>query len=737
MPSSVVLTPRRRRLGRWLRVLAGLLLTALGLAHVLGFNRLHTLDRLEARSYDLRIDWLPRAGGDAGITILDIDDLSLQEYGQWPWPRERLAELVHTLFEHYRVAVIGFDVVFAEPDRSTGLATLQALAQGPLAGNRDYLSELQRLTPELDGDGRFAAAMAAGPVVLGYYFRLPGQLGSTANAGQLPAPMFTAAEIDSPQSRFREAEGYGANLPVLQQAARAGGHFSHYPEVDGVLRSMPLLMRYRGDYYGSLSLAVAQQALGNAPLNTIHVEAQGYRALEALELAGRLIPLDERGQALLPFRGPAGSFPYVPVRAALHRAVPPEALKGRIVLVGTSAAGLLDLRTTPVGVAYPGVEAHANMIAAILEGTMLQRPPWVQGYELLLVGLCGGLLALLLPFCGPWGSLALALGAGGLTMLPAILAWQAGLVLPLASALAVIALLFFSNELFGLFAETRARRQVAALFGQYVPPKVVSALSENPELASMEGESRVMTVLFSDIKGFTPISERLSPVALTRLMNEYLNRMTDVVQQQQGTVDKYIGDAIMAFWGAPLPDPQHAEHAVLTALGMQAAAAKLRESYRARGLPELHVGIGINTGNMVVGNMGSDFRRAYTVMGDSVNLGARLESLTRQYDLGILVGEATAAACPNILFREIDQVLVKGKSIPATVFEPLAPRTEASPEQLRLAECCAAFHQALRAGERGEAARQLELLATIEPNAKLLQRLGERLAQLGDQAAAT
>jgi adenylate cyclase len=360
--------------------------------------------------------------------------------------------------------------------------------------------------------------------------------------------------------------------------------------------------------------------------------------------------------------------------------VPKEVLDGAIILVGTTAPGLMDMRSTPVSAVYPGVEVHANMIAGILDQNIKLQPAYFMGAEILILLISGLLLSLFLPVLSPIRSILLSLSLlSGICLLNAY-AWQSNLVLPLSSSLILVTSLFVLNMSYGFLLEARSKRQITGLFGQYVHPELVSEMSREPDRFTMQSRSLDMTVLFSDVCGFTAISEQLSAAELSALMNEYLSAMTEVIQKHRGTIDKYIGDAVMAFWGAPLEDPDHVLHSVLAALDMQATAVRLRETFIERGWPPLYLGIGVNTGIMNVGNMGSKFRMAYTVMGDSVNLGARLEGLSRQYGVGIIVGEDTRSRLPGIVFRELDRVRVKGRNEPVTIYEPMGVAGELSPD---------------------------------------------------------
>jgi adenylate cyclase len=652
---------------------------ALGLAvmlalilHAARVFEIGLLNQIEALGYDARVRLTMPRTRDERIVIVDIDEKSLAEEGRWPWGRDRLARMMDTLFDDYRAAVVGFDVVFAERDESSGLAVLRMLERSDLKEVPEFRTALSRLAPGLDWDAQFAQKLRNRPVVLGYYFTGHDDAGKAMISGMLPAPIFPQDAFRGRDIPFVTATGYGANLPDLQNAVSGAGHLNPAYDFDGVVRRVPMLIRFRGATYEALSLAVARAYLGVARVAASPPDAQDYTAVEWLQIGQRRIPVDENVSAMVPYRGPQGSFRYVSATDVLHGRLSAADFAGRIVLVGTTAPGLQDLRTTPVANVYPGVEIQASMVAGILDRNVKLKPAYVLGAELLTLFAVGALLALALPFLSPLWASALTLAVAGTTIGGNLAAWQYGnIVLPIASPLLLIVLLFGINMSWGFFVEARAKRRITTLFGQYVPPDLVDEMSRHPEACTMEGESRHMTVLFSDVRDFTRISEGLDPKQLSLMMNEYLGAMTQVIHTHRGTIDKYIGDAIMAFWGAPLRDGEHARHALLAAMEMQSAIQTLAPQFKARGWPELKVGIGLNSGAMNVGNMGSPFRRAYTVMGDAVNLAARLESLTKQYGVAIMVGDAVRAAVPEVAFRELDRVRVKGKTEPVTIHEPL------------------------------------------------------------------
>lgn len=648
-----------------------LAIIVLMLMHVVGVLPIGFVDKLEQFSYDVRLNLLMPNTVDKRIVIVDIDEKSLKEQGQWPWSRDKLAILVNQLFVTYQINTLGFDVVFAEKDESSGLRSLEWMQKNTLKDDVQFAQALQEIKPSLNYDQVFANSLKNRKVALGYYFLLNG---STQKVGQLPAPIFTKESFENSPIGFIEALGFGANLDILEKNAATAGHFTFEPEADGISRRVPVLIKYAGNYYDSLAVAMARMYL-KAPLQAKIEEenkSKNYSGLESFKIGSHVIPVDDEVAALIPYRGRQGSFIYVSATDVLKNKVRLTTLKNKIVLVGTTAAGLLDLRATPVQGAYPGVEIHANLISGILDNKIKARPAYTLGAEFALILLAGLLLTFLLPSLNPLKATLLTLGvlASVLAMIAA--SWQyANLVLPVAATLLMIGLIYFVNMSYGFFVESRGKRQLAGIFGQYVPPELVAEMAENPEKISLVGESREMTVLFSDIRGFTSISEDLDPKQLTQLMGEFLTPLTQIIHSNRGTIDKYMGDAIMAFWGAPLRDNNHAVHALEAAMQMQASLVAMNEKFTEKGWPAIEIGIGLNSGNMVVGNMGSSFRMAYTVMGDAVNLGSRVEGLTKYYGVNIIVTEFVKAQTPDMIYRELDLVRVKGKDKAVRIYEPV------------------------------------------------------------------
>ncbi|HUW29766.1 MAG TPA: adenylate/guanylate cyclase domain-containing protein [Sulfuriferula sp.] len=707
------------------RTIVSLLITLLLVLASQGSVRLGLLERLEAWSYDARLLLTMPHTVDPRVVIVNIDEKSLKEVGHWPWGRDKLAELVQRLFDHYSVASVGFDVVFAEPDTSSGLPALEKLAATRLKGNPGFASVLKDARPLLDFDGQFAESLRTGPVVLGYYFTP-----YAGTSGVLPKPVFAPGAMAGQDAGFIDNRGYGANLPALQANAAGGGFFNMLADFDGVTRRMSMLQKYQGADYEALSLATLVTTFGST-LSYRRVTDAGphYTHLE-LVADGLRVPLDSQGAAYVPYRAYPG-YRYYSAADILAQRIPADELENAIVLVGTTAPGLFDLRVTPVARSYPGVEIHANLISGILDDTIRYTPAYAHDLTLAVLSVLGVLLALILPRLTPVRGAALSLTLAALVVAGNYWAWQHKLVLPLAVPLVLILGLMLLNMAWGFFAETRAKRQITGLFGQYVPPELVDEMSQDPSRFNMRSESKELSILFSDVRGFTTISESLTPQQLSDLLNEFLSAMTQVIHHRQGTIDKYMGDCIMAFWGAPIDNPHHARDAVLAGMEMQAALTELNKTFVAKGWPELHVGVGINTGRVSVGNMGSQFRMAYTVMGDVVNLASRLEGITKFYAAPVAVGEGTRAALPEMVFIELDLVRVKGKEQPVAIFQPLGLQGQVDAASLAAAQRFASALVAYRAQRWDEAEAILNALQNEHPS-KLYALYIERLTHLRD-----
>ena len=724
----------------WPRILVTLLPLVIVLMHAIGAVRLGVLDRLDNIIFDTRLRATMPKTLDDRIVIIDIDEKSLADVGRWPWGRNRLSELTNELFERQKIALLGFDIVFAEADESSGLKRLTELAQRELRDQPGFIDKLKQLQPTLDYDAMFAKSLEGRPVVLGYY--LTGDRDGHTS-GVLPEPVMNKEALQGRPIKFTSWSGFGSNIAQIAKAAPVAGHFNPIPEGDGVVRSLPLVAEYKGNYYESLSLAMFRMLAGSPTVTPgfpkERLLGRNYQGLESIQLklgAKTLaIPVDEQVGALIPFRGfggpKGGSFRYVSAADLLSKALPPEALKNKIVLVGTTAPGLQDLRVTPVSEVYPGVEAHANVISGLLDGKTLVKPDYAIGYEVVVVLVAGLLLAFALPLVSATRAVILSVGVAGVVAgLNFWLYLGAGLVLPLAGALIMVFTAFALNMSYGYFVESRSKRELANLFGTYVPPELVDEMVKDPDSYSMAATNREMTVMFCDMRGFTKMSEQMEPIQLQSLLNGVFTRLTGIIRANRGTIDKYMGDCVMAFWGAPVETSEHAHLAVKSAMEMANAVRGINEEHRAKGIPEIGIGIGVNTGNMCVGDMGSNIRKSYTVIGDAVNLGSRLEGLSKVYGVDIVVSEAARKLAPSFGWQELDLVRVKGKGQAVAIFWPVAPANRVGAETEAELKAWGAFLKAYRSQDWDQC--DLLMMNLLRMNAKkyLYHLYSDRIASM-------
>ena len=686
----------------------------------------HLLQRVDTLVYDWRFRaFLPQRADNVPIVIIDVDELSLKKEGRWPWPREKLARLVDAL-QKQQVRLIGFDVVFSEAELNP---VSQVLASGQLS--EATATELQPLVAQLDGDSQFAKVISKN-TVLGYFLHNSGGI----HVGELPAPILKIDSKDKNKLSMNFMPDYTGNLPVFAKTVVGAGFVTTLPDVDGVMRRSPLVLRYEDGLYSSLSLELAKIYL-NAPFVKLQTVKSGSQLrLESLSIGNTIIHTDESGVALIPYKGKGHSYPYISATDVLNNPNAIPALKGAIVLIGTSALGLTDLRTTPLETGYPGVEVHANLLDAILQSTdtttyMYYRPDWEPGLTFVILLLSGLAFVWILPMLEPAFMLAVSGGWFAVLILTNLAAWKSlHYDLPLAILILSTFCIAILNIGSGFLRTNSQKRELKTLFGQYVPPAHVERMLENHHLAGLEGESRHMTVLFSDIRGFTTISEGLKATKLKQMLNEFFTPITGIIFEHNGTIDKYVGDMVMAFWNAPLLDANHAEHAIDAALSMLQKVEELKITFAAKGLPEINIGVGINTGFMNVGDMGSVYRRTYTVLGDAVNLGSRLESITKFYGVKLLVGEGTYDLAPQFLYRLVDKIIVKGKREPVCVYEPVCRLEDASESRIQRVE---QYNTALAhyySREWDQAEKIMRVLHKGDPDRKLYNMYLERIDEL-------
>ena len=620
----------------------------------------------------------PRSPGN-GVIIVDIDEDSLRRHGQWPWPRPLIAQILDVLHQ-MGAKVVAFDMVFAEPDRTSPSLIAENLPQTP---KMQLVAQALKTLP--DNDQVFAEKIAeVGNVVTGFV------------ASDQPTPhdpilktAFFKEGINPDVERFIIKKRYfAASLPALVNSAAGNGSFTPSHEHDGIIRSVPMLIGQkfldeRVVMHPSLSLEalrVAQKKVVFKVKSFGEKTQKGY-GIQSISVGDYKIPTDEQGNFKVYYAGHRQDL-YVPAWKVLTRQLEPDFVKDKIVFVGASAIGLLDLRASPLNAVLPGVEIHAEIVEQILDGKFLKRPAYSDGAEIFIIIVVGLLIIFLAPFINT-GTLALLVAAlivgGGVGALYAyqFYGYLIDFVYP---SLSIVTIFILSSILTNLRSEME-RREVRDAFSHYLSPELVEELAGHPDMLKLGGEVRELSVMFTDIRNFTSLSESMDPAELIRLMNDFLTPMTSCVLNNRGTIDKYMGDAMMAFWNAPMDDPDHARHACIAALQMLAALGVLNKSLQVvaeennRVFKELRAGVGIHTGECSVGNMGSKQRFAYSALGDTVNLASRLEGQTKNYGISVMISEEVRKQAPEFAAIEVDLLTVKGRIEPERVYALLGDAT--------------------------------------------------------------
>jgi len=629
------------------------------------------LENLRLRNFDFYQVLKPRQPTIKPVVIVDIDEPSLQAYGQWPWPRTLLAELVARL-QQAGAAAIGFDVILSEPDRMSPAVVATTLPQIDEA-TREKMKSLP------SNDDVLAQVMVdSGRVVLGQSAILT----PTPDAGDMPRT--GVATIGPNPSRFLLTyEGLLRNLPVLEKAAAGRGALTLRPERDGIVRRVPMIVNAGNEIVPAMTLDMLR-VVTNSGAILIRTDPVGIRAVA---VPGLELPTDENGQFWISFSRHDPSR-FVSAKDVLEGKVPADRFKSRLALIGTSAVGLLDIKATPIETSMPGVEIHAQVLENVLGQTLLSRPNYAVGTEVVITGLVGIAIVVLAPLMG----VMTLLGFGfTVALVLAAIAWyfyvKLGLLFDISFPLIAIFVIYMTLVFINYFREQADRRRIRSAFAHYLSPTLVEQLANAPERLVLGGETRDMTILFSDVRGFTSISESFKddPQGLTKLMNRLLTPLTNSIIDRKGTIDKYIGDAIMAFWNAPLDDPSHEVNACAAALDMLRKIDELNSEREAEAIEDgvpflpMRIGLGINTGTCVVGNMGSDLRFDYSVLGDPVNLASRLEGRTKEYGTPIILGARTAEKVNGrFAALQIDLITVKGKSEPESIYALVGDQTVAA-----------------------------------------------------------
>lgn len=641
--------------------MAGLLVTiAAGFAYI---QQPLFCRSLNNKIYDIMLRKVHNSITSGVPVIVDIDEESLRDYGQWPWPRYRTGMLLSKIGETGALAV-GIDILFAEPDRSSPLVIQDEM-------NRDMGLDIDFTgLPDTmrDNDKILADTLADGPYVLGYFFNFGEEAPTIFKNSLHPVNDYLAITPSSVESyRYLiEPDGVSAPLPELAEAAGRSGYFNTIPDEDGILRSVPLLMSWKDNIYPSLALATLLTALNETGI-TLNSSGAG---IESLVIGDTEIPLDRHGRLLIHYRGAHHIFQHISASDILSGKIGAGDLSNKIVLIGTSAAGLTHLWPTPVSSGLPGIEIHATAIDNILRGDFFSRPDWAPGLEFVLIILSGLIISIMIAFSSAKWTAPITL-VGGAAM------WQCG-VWFLASERIFVSTLFPILSLVGNFTlltlmkfivSESEKRFLRGAFSRYVSKSVVDQIADAPESLNLEGEEKELSMLFSDIRGFTSLSEQLRPTEVIKLLQDYFTPMTTAITRNEGTLDKFIGDAIMAFWNAPLEVTEHKEKCLKAGVYMLQKLGQLNKVFKKKYGFEINIGIGVHAGIVRVGNIGTADLFDYTIIGDDVNLASRLEGLTKYYGVRIILSERMTGACPpGFKPQELDLVSVKGKNEPIRIY---------------------------------------------------------------------
>ncbi|MBI3813480.1 MAG: adenylate/guanylate cyclase domain-containing protein [Nitrospinae bacterium] len=641
---------------------------------------------LEFKSFDLRFIYrgVVKPGDEVAIAV--IDEKSLDELGKWPWPRNIQAELINKLTQK-GVKVIGFDAVFSEPDINPGLKNIGEVKKR-LAEDKSVNPELIKLVEnaekESNNDIIFADALKKSQnTILGYFLHFTKEGLEhvkkevlDASVDNIRSSQYNAVRFASPSAQsvqLQEAYAVEASIKPLSESAKGAGFFSFISDDDGAIRKVPLIVRYNDMLFPPLSIQMLKEYLET----DISFNIEDY-GVDEVQLGDIVIPTDERGAMLINYYGPQKAFPHYSITDIIHDRIPAELLQDRMVLVGPTALGIYDLRITPFQQNYPGVEIHATIIDNIFQQNFIIRPDWMAVYDIAVIILLGIILSILLPRLKAIyaGILMLILSAAYLELSYYFFIDKGlwiNIVYPLSETFSV----YVGITVYRYATEEKEKKFIKGAFSQYLAPAVINQLIDNPKMLELGGEEKILTAFFSDIKGFSTFSEKLTPKELVHLLNLYLTEMTDIVLDHSGTVDKFVGDAIVAFFGAPVRYDDHAKRACYAALEIQKKSVELRERWKKEGNPEVYTRIGLNTGPMVVGNMGTMRKMNYTIMGDAVNLASRLEGANKPYGTYIMLGESTYNAAKDFIeARELDSIRVMGKKEPVRVYELIAKKGE-------------------------------------------------------------
>ncbi|WP_323592310.1 CHASE2 domain-containing protein [Aliarcobacter butzleri] len=628
------------------------------------------------------------------VVIVDIDETSIKSLGQWPWSRDKLAKMLENL-TLANVGIVGLDIVFAEEDRSSPHKILQDL--------KIYKKDVPNY------DLEFANVVENSPVILGYQFDLVKKDNTNAKVPQIPAIFI---EKDKPQDKSYLIEAYNTilNIPQIQDKAYSSGFFNNIPDDTGIIRSVPLIISYDDTIYPSLALEVIR-VINDTQKVVVQYDENGISNIVLDDIS---IPTDRYGRMLINFRGPERSFKYISAIDIYNNSFDKSEIDGKIVLIGTSAAGLFDLRATPFDSIFPGVEVHANIIDNILMQDFIYKASWLDGANILIIFVLSIIIVMLTTYTTFWANPIIFISFSiSYLFLVYNLLFDYGIVLNILFPIATVLIASIMTTLFDYFYNIKKEEAIKAKFASKVSKNVMDDILKNIDKNEFSAKSKEVTIFFSDIRGFTNISEKLDAKELISFLNRYMQPMSEIIIKYQGTIDKFIGDAIMAYWNAPIDIKNHCDLALKASLEQLEVLEKLNIELQKENLPKIDIGIGLNTGTVIVGEMGSSLRSDYTVIGDTINLGSRVESLCKYYDSKLNISNFTKDKLQEkYIFRFLDLVKVKGKNEPVEIWQVLGKgeANESLKEELDL------YHKAIEFYKNSDFINALEIFESLENN---------------------
>ncbi|WP_123377233.1 CHASE2 domain-containing protein [Aliarcobacter butzleri] len=629
------------------------------------------------------------------VVIVDIDETSIKSLGQWPWSRDKLAKILENL-TLANVGIVGLDIVFAEEDRTSPHKILQDL--------KIYKKDVPNY------DLEFANVVENSPVILGYQFDLVKKDNANAKVPQIPAIFIEKDKPQDNKSYLIEAYNTILNIPQIQDKAYSSGFFNNIPDDTGIIRSVPLIISYDDTIYPSLALEVIR-VINDTQKVVVQYDENGISNIILDDIS---IPTDRYGRMLINFRGPERSFKYISAIDIYNNSFDKSEIDGKIVLIGTSAAGLFDLRATPFDSIFPGVEVHANIIDNILMQDFIYKASWLDGANILIIFVLSIIVVMLTTYTTFWANPIIFISFSiSYLFLVYNLLFDYGIVLNILFPIATVLIASIMTTLFDYFYNIKKEEAIKAKFASKVSKNVMDDILKNIDKNEFSAKSKEVTIFFSDIRGFTNISEKLDAKELISFLNRYMQPMSEIIIKYQGTIDKFIGDAIMAYWNAPIDIKNHCDLALKASLEQLEVLEKLNVELQKENLPKIDIGIGLNTGTVIVGEMGSSLRSDYTVIGDTINLGSRVESLCKYYDSKLNISNFTKDKLQEkYIFRFLDLVKVKGKNEPVEIWQVLGSgeAKESLKEELDL------YHKAIEFYKNSDFINALEIFESLENN---------------------